>query len=36
LACYARVRRVADHVIPLNDPRMLDVYPNGIVSPGAA
>jgi hypothetical protein len=32
LACYARVRRVADHVIPLNDPRMLDSYPGGIVT----
>ena len=36
LACYERVRRVADHVIPLNDPRMLAIYPAGVVSAGAA
>jgi hypothetical protein len=32
LACYERVRRVADHVLPLNDPRLRDLYPGGVVA----
>lgn len=32
LACYARVRRVADHVLPLNDPRVRDLHSGGIVA----
>jgi hypothetical protein len=32
LACYARVRRTADHVLPLTDPRLLDRYPGGVVA----
>ncbi len=36
LRCYARVRRSADHVVPLSDPRLLDRYPDGIISAGVA
>ena len=32
LACYERVRRVADHVVPLTDPRLLELYPDGVVA----
>jgi hypothetical protein len=32
LVCYARVRRVADHILPLTDPRLLEEYPSGVVS----
>jgi hypothetical protein len=34
LACYERTRRVADHVLPLNDPRLLELYPGGVVVTG--
>jgi hypothetical protein len=30
LACYERTRRVADHVVPLNDPRMAELHAGGI------
>jgi hypothetical protein len=32
LACYARTRRVADHVLPLTDPRLVEQYPEGVVA----
>jgi len=32
LACYARVRRVADHIVPLNDPNLFGLYPDGVIS----
>jgi hypothetical protein len=34
LACYERTRRVADHIVPLYDPKVFDRYPDGIVAPG--
>lgn len=33
LACYERTRRVADHIIPLYDPKVFDRYPDGVVAP---
>jgi hypothetical protein len=33
LACYERTRRVADHIVPLYDPKVFDRYPDGIVAP---
>ena len=32
LTCYARVRRVADHILPLTDPRLFEDYEDGIVA----
>jgi hypothetical protein len=32
LTCYARVRRTADHILPLNDPRLIDEYADGVVA----
>jgi hypothetical protein len=32
LACYERTRRVADHVVPLYDPKVFDRYPGGVVA----
>ena len=32
LACYARVRQTADHILPLTDPTLLDLYPGGVVA----
>jgi hypothetical protein len=32
LACYERTRRVADHIVPLYDPRVFDRYPGGVVA----
>ncbi len=32
LACYARVRRVADHIVPLNDQRLTRDYADGVVA----
>jgi hypothetical protein len=34
LACYERVRRMADHVLPLNDPRLFELYAHGVVAAG--
>jgi hypothetical protein len=31
-AAYARARRVADHVVPLHDPRVFERYPGGVVA----
>jgi hypothetical protein len=36
LRCYARVRRVADHIVPLNDPRLAREYAHGIVAEGGS
>lgn len=36
LTCYARVRRTADVVLPLNDPRLLDEYAGGVVAEAVA
>lgn len=33
IACYERTRRVADHIVPLYDPRVFDRYPDGVVAP---
>jgi hypothetical protein len=33
IACYARTRKVADHIIPLYDPKVFDRYPDGVVAP---
>jgi hypothetical protein len=33
LACYERTRRVADHIVPLYDPKVFDRYPDGVVAP---
>jgi hypothetical protein len=33
LACYQRTRRVADHVVPLYDPKVFDRYPDGVITP---
>jgi hypothetical protein len=32
IACYARTRRVADHVVPLYEPKVFERYPDGIVA----
>ena len=32
LACYERTRRVADHVVPLYDPKVFDRYPGGVLA----
>lgn len=32
VACYARARRVADHLLPLYEPRVFERYPGGIVA----
>ena len=32
LACYARVRSVADHIVPLNDPQLERDYPAGVIA----
>jgi glyoxylase-like metal-dependent hydrolase (beta-lactamase superfamily II) len=34
MAAYDRARDVADHLVPLYDPKVFDRYPDGIVSPG--
>lgn len=35
MTCYARTREVADHIIPIHDPKVLDRYPDGkITGPG--
>jgi hypothetical protein len=34
LACYERTRRVADHIVPLYDPKVCGRYPGGVVAPG--
>ena len=34
LDCYARVRRDADVVLPLYDPKNLERYPTGVVAEG--
>lgn len=34
LAAYERARSVADHFIPLYDPKVFDRYPNGVISKG--
>ena len=31
LACYERTRRVADHIVPLYDPKVFDRYPGGVI-----
>jgi hypothetical protein len=33
LACYDRVRRVADHIVPLYDPKVFERYSDGVVAP---
>jgi hypothetical protein len=35
LCCYARVRRSADHIVPIHDPKVFDRYPDGVVAPEA-
>ncbi len=32
LSSYARVRATADHILPLNDPRLFTEYPGGVVA----
>lgn len=32
LACYERTRRVADHIVPLYDPKVFDRYPGGVIA----
>jgi hypothetical protein len=32
IAAYERTRRVADHIVPLYDPRVFERYPDGIVA----
>jgi hypothetical protein len=32
IACYERARRVADHLVPLYDPKVFDRYPHGVVA----
>ncbi|MEH1122937.1 hypothetical protein [Micromonospora sp. CPCC 206061] len=32
LACYERTRRVADHIVPLYDPKVFDRYPDGVIA----
>jgi hypothetical protein len=32
IAAYARTRQVADHIVPLYDPKVFDRYPNGVVA----
>lgn len=32
LACFARTRRVADHILPLYDPKVFQRYPGGLVA----
>lgn len=32
LGTYGRARRVADHIIPLYDPKVYDRYPSGVVA----
>jgi hypothetical protein len=32
LAAYERTRRVADHIVPLYDPRVFERYPGGVVA----
>jgi hypothetical protein len=32
LVCYARVRRVADHILPLTDPELLELYRGGVLA----
>lgn len=32
IACYERTRRVADHIVPLYDPKVFDRYPGGVVA----
>jgi hypothetical protein len=36
LACYERVRNTAAHIVPLNDPSLIETYVDGIVSAGRA
>jgi hypothetical protein len=32
LTCYERVRKTADHILPLNDPRLVEEYADGVVA----
>lgn len=32
LACYERTRRVANHIVPLYDPKVFDRYPDGVIA----
>lgn len=32
LACYRRVRRTAQHVVPIHDPKVFDRYPGGVIA----
>jgi hypothetical protein len=29
MTCYKRTRELADHIIPIHDPKVADRYPNG-------
>ncbi|MDG4791730.1 hypothetical protein O7626_38570 [Micromonospora sp. WMMD1102] len=33
IECYERTQRVADHVVPLYDPKVFDRYPGGVIAP---
>jgi hypothetical protein len=35
LTCYERVRRVADVIVPLNDPKVFDLHPSGVIAEGS-
>jgi hypothetical protein len=35
LRCYERVRSTADHLVPIHDPKVFDLYPGGTISAGA-
>ena len=32
LACHARVRRTASHLVPIHDPAVFDRYPGGVIA----
>lgn len=36
LRCYERVRRSADHLVPIHDPNVFDRYPGGVISAPAS